>query len=86
MRKLEEFQGELPAKKLVGLWKGAFAEGKDDGEESPPISFDVTRSKEVSAMMRDVGPLDEGFLGRMWRWVEMQTTGEVDRKSEGRSD
>ena len=76
LRRLEEFEGELPAKKLVGLWKGAFAEGKDDGEETPPISFDVTRSKEVSAMMRDVGPLDEVFLGRMWRWVEMQTTGE----------
>ncbi|KAL8913686.1 MAG: hypothetical protein Q9171_001536 [Xanthocarpia ochracea] len=86
LRRLDEFEGELPAKKLVGLWKGASVEGNDDGEESPRISFDVTRSKEVSATMRDVGPLDEGFLGRMWRWVEMQTARDDVGKFEGRSD
>ncbi|KAL8771488.1 MAG: hypothetical protein Q9209_003158 [Squamulea sp. 1 TL-2023] len=72
LQKLEGFEGELPAKKLVGLWKGAFAEG-NDGKEEQPITFDHERSKEVSVTMREVKPLDEEFLGRMWRWVEGQT-------------
>ncbi|KAL8728043.1 MAG: hypothetical protein Q9166_005643 [cf. Caloplaca sp. 2 TL-2023] len=71
--KLEGFEGELPAKKLLGLWKGAFAREKD-GQDNQRITFDVSISQVMSATMRDVKPLDEEFLGRMWKWIHMQTS------------
>ncbi|KAL8779128.1 MAG: hypothetical protein Q9213_007089 [Squamulea squamosa] len=72
LQKLEGCEGKLPAKKLVGLWKGGFAEG-DEGKDEQHVRFDLERSKEVSATMREVKPLGEEFLGRMWRWIEGQT-------------
>lgn len=32
MRRLEAFEGELPAKRLVGLWSWGFGVGKGEGE------------------------------------------------------
>ncbi|KAL8847300.1 MAG: hypothetical protein Q9221_007645 [Calogaya cf. arnoldii] len=110
LSKLEKYEGDIPAKKLVGLWKGAFGmnaensenamnekdgkekgpvggdekdekkeEGKggenngkdkEDGEGEERIEWEMEKAKNMSVMMRDVGPLDGEFLGRMWRWVE----------------
>ena len=73
LARLEAYEGEMPAKKLVGLWKGAFGEGEDKGDgpdEGARMEFELEKAKGMSEMMRDVGALDEGFLGRMWRWVQ----------------
>lgn len=66
LQRLERFEGDLPAKKLVGVWEKAFAGERGGGQ----VVFGVERAKEVSMVMREVGPLDEMFLERMWRWVE----------------
>ncbi|KAL8839469.1 MAG: hypothetical protein Q9176_004465 [Flavoplaca citrina] len=73
LARLEAYEGDVPAKKLVGLWKGAFGEGEDkvDGQdEGTRMEFGMEKAKSMSETMRGVGPLDEGFLERMWRWVE----------------
>lgn len=91
MGRLEAFEDELPAKKLVGLWKGAFGDGKGEGDDGQgggnrPMEFEMERAREMSTTMRDVGPLDGEFLGRMWRWVEEQAAaGEGGGKGHGRS-
>lgn len=73
LARLEAYEGDVPAKKLVGLWKGAFGEGEgkvDGQDEGTRIEFELEKAKSMSETMRGVGPLDEGFLERMWRWVE----------------
>ncbi|KAL8895047.1 MAG: hypothetical protein Q9192_003881 [Flavoplaca navasiana] len=73
LTRLEAYEGDMPAKKLVGLWKGAFGEGEDkvDGQdEGIRMVFEMEKAKSMSERMRGVGPLDEGFLERVWRWVE----------------
>ncbi|KAI4252936.1 MAG: hypothetical protein L6R42_007772, partial [Xanthoria sp. 1 TBL-2021] len=88
--RLEAFGDELPAKKLVGLWKGAFGDGKGEGGdgqggENRPMEFEMERAREMSTTMRDVGPLDGEFLGRMWRWVEEHAAaGEGGGRGDGR--
>ncbi|KAL8805671.1 MAG: hypothetical protein Q9182_001815 [Xanthomendoza sp. 2 TL-2023] len=73
LKRVEGYAGELPAKRLVGLWREAFS-GEGKGKGKGKMVFGVERAKEGSAVMRGVGPLDEGFLGRMWGWV----VGEVE--------
>ncbi|KAL9610369.1 MAG: hypothetical protein Q9204_009084, partial [Flavoplaca sp. TL-2023a] len=73
LARLEAYEGDMPAKKLVGLWKGAFGEGvdKEDGQdEGTRMVVEMEKAKSMSETMRRVRPLDEGFLERMWRWVE----------------
>ncbi|KAL8926702.1 MAG: hypothetical protein Q9208_002776 [Pyrenodesmia sp. 3 TL-2023] len=75
LAKLEAYEGDhLAAKKLVGLWREGFA-GDDDGRGKGGPVFEVQRAKEASAVMRDLKPLDEAMLGRMWGWVEGQVGG-----------
>lgn len=72
LAKLEAYDGDLAAKKLVGLWREGFA-AADAGEKGKGgLVFEVKRAREASAVMRDLKPLDEAMLGRMWAWVEGQ--------------
>ncbi|KAI4125879.1 MAG: hypothetical protein LQ338_004023 [Usnochroma carphineum] len=82
LAKLEAYEGELDAKKLVGLWREGFAadDNDDDGSgegkgKGGGVKFEVGRAREVSGVMRDVGPLRGGMLERMWAWVERQGGG-----------
>ena len=73
LARLEAYEGDVPAKKLVGLWKGSFGEGEDkEGGQNggTRMVFEMERAKSMSKTMRGVGPLGERFLERMWRWVE----------------
>lgn len=78
VRRVEAFEVELPAKRLVGLWRGSFGEGEGDGrgvkegegDGDGRIDFAMERAREMSGVMREVGALDGEFLVRMWRWVE----------------
>ncbi|KAI4177705.1 MAG: hypothetical protein LQ343_000168 [Gyalolechia ehrenbergii] len=73
LERLDKWEGGLPAKKLVGLWREGFRGKEDAGEEGP--KFKIERAKGMSAVMRDVGVLDQEILGRMWGWV----LGQVER-------
>ncbi|KAL9601196.1 MAG: hypothetical protein Q9219_002696 [cf. Caloplaca sp. 3 TL-2023] len=82
LRRLEGWEGDLPAKKLVGLWREAFSRGENDGgedggkdkgkKEGGDAKFEVSRAKAVSAVMQDLKPLDREVLGKMWRWVRAE--------------
>lgn len=76
LAKLEAHEGELSAKKLVGLWRAGFAgsekeEGKQKAKGGPV--FELERARQASAVMRHIKPLDTPMLGRMWKWIEAQT-------------
>lgn len=82
LEKLVSWEGELPAKKLVGLWREGFS-GEEDVDDNGEVSEDgggglkleIEKAKGVSAVMRDVQALDEGILGKMWMWI----LGQVDK-------
>ncbi|KAL8703656.1 MAG: hypothetical protein Q9201_003168 [Fulgogasparrea decipioides] len=109
LEKLEGFEGEVAAKKLVGLWRASYgseaggvgAEGKErqgkgdvsvreeeeerggsedekkmDGKGETngngKLEWQLNATKTVSKVIKDVQPLDDDILGRMWAWVERQ--------------
>ncbi|KAL8677847.1 MAG: hypothetical protein Q9186_005759 [Xanthomendoza sp. 1 TL-2023] len=70
--RVEGWEGDLQAKRLVGVWREGF-EGEEGGGEK--MVFALEKAREGSEVIRGVGPLDEGFLGRMWGWIEGEVVG-----------
>ncbi|KAF2832024.1 acetyl-CoA synthetase-like protein [Ophiobolus disseminans] len=69
VRRLEECEGsEHSAMKLLGLWKEAY--GDIDGEAKPRPLFSMEETKKKIDALRDVQPLDEGYVDRMWDWIQ----------------
>lgn len=69
IKRLEECEGsEHSAMKLLGLWEEAYGNGGGLASKRPMFSIEETR-KEVEAL-RDVRPLDEAYVGRMWDWIQ----------------
>ncbi|KAM0500968.1 hypothetical protein ACHAP8_004689 [Fusarium lateritium] len=78
VKRLEKALGERsvnhPAQALLGLWKESYGLMMDDDmvssktheDESP---FDVSKTREVSATIKDVQPLDRERLIQTWKWV-----------------
>jgi thioester reductase-like protein len=67
--RLEKCEGnEHSAMKLLGLWKGSYGHG--DGEAKPRPQFSMEQTKRKVTALRDVQPLDEGYVNRMWTWIE----------------
>ncbi|KAH7359181.1 hypothetical protein B0T11DRAFT_113000 [Plectosphaerella cucumerina] len=58
-------RGAHASQALLGLWKGMSAE--DVGEATPV--FDVTNTEAAVGAMREVVPLDQERVVKMWRWV-----------------
>ncbi|KAI4118192.1 MAG: hypothetical protein LQ345_001712 [Seirophora villosa] len=99
--RVEAFEGELAARKLVGVWRAGFGDGggdgdgdgdgdgagagvqadgdgvgfedKDDNGDGGAVRFEVERARKVSAVMRDLEPLSEEMMGKMWAWVAGHT-------------
>lgn len=69
---LERCEKDIPAKRLVGLWRDAFSSSSADRDGDGEAGFLLQRTREVSKTMRQVRALDEGVLNRMWGWVERQ--------------
>lgn len=69
VRRLEECEGsEHSAMKLLGLWREAYGSGDGGDKQRPIFSMEKTKSK-VDAL-RDVQPLDEGYVDKMWDWIQ----------------
>jgi thioester reductase-like protein len=72
VRKLEACEGsDHSAMKLLGLWKEAYggaSNGQGDEKQRPKFAMEETKNQ-VKAL-RDVKPLDEGYVDRMWTWIQ----------------
>jgi thioester reductase-like protein len=67
--RLEKCEGnDHSAMKLLGLWKESYGHG--DGEEKPRPQFSMEQTKRKVAALRDVQPLDEAYVNRMWTWIQ----------------
>lgn len=68
VQRLEESGNEHhSAMKLLGLWKDAYGDKKRSFNEQAAFSM-VETTKNLPSM-RDVKPLDEAFVGRIWAWI-----------------
>ena len=68
---------EHSALKLLGLWKEAYAGGESDGGvnevyEGPRKQFDTQETCMRVEALRDVMPLDEDYMGRVWDWIQRE--------------
>jgi thioester reductase-like protein len=76
IKRLEACEGsEHSAMKLLGLWKEAYGAGSgigsdDVGGDKQRAAFDMQDTKRKVDVLRDVKPLDEGYVERMWEWIQ----------------
>lgn len=83
MDKLQEEQPEHPALRLLGLWRGAYgsskgggesvgSKGNDDevnGKKEDRQVFSQKASKIAAPVLKDVGPVNAAYFGKLWRWI-----------------
>jgi thioester reductase-like protein len=60
------------AMKLLGLWKEAYGGGKEksEGEEGRSARFSIEETGKSVEAIRNVRPLDEEYVGKVWEWVQ----------------
>lgn len=73
--RLEGWKGEEhSAMKLLGLWKEAYGNGDKGGgggeDEKQRKQLAMKQTKAKIATLRDVQPLDEGYVEKMWEWIQ----------------
>ncbi|KAI4715286.1 acetyl-CoA synthetase-like protein [Aureobasidium sp. EXF-10727] len=75
--RLEDMQerdgADHPAYKLLDHWKRAYApEHKAEDTSSAPtvLPFDMARTKDAVAVLRDVSPVDEQYFAKIWDWID----------------
>jgi thioester reductase-like protein len=67
--RLEKCEGsDHSAMKLLGLWKDSYVHGAGDASKRP--QFSMVETKRAVGILRDVQPLDEGYVERMWDWIQ----------------
>lgn len=69
LQQLEESDTDHPAKKLLGLWKEAYGNCVQGSSAQRP-QFAMEESKKHVPVLRDVRPLDEAYIQRVWTWVQ----------------
>lgn len=72
--KLESLD-QHPAKSLLGLWRGSFKNSVDRETDRDPTIFDTRNAVSGSFCMRDVGPVDEMLVGKIWHWLQKDKGG-----------
>ncbi|KAJ4183476.1 hypothetical protein NW767_013536 [Fusarium falciforme] len=70
---LKETEGNHPSQALLGLWRQNYCQNNGDectaGESQPVDVFDLSHTQQVSAVMREVKPLDRERVLKTWKWV-----------------
>jgi thioester reductase-like protein len=69
LQRLEDSDVEHPAKKLLGLWKEAYGNGVQSSSSERP-QFAMAESKKRIPALRDIVPLSEAYMQRVWDWVQ----------------
>ncbi|CAD0096493.1 unnamed protein product, partial [Aureobasidium mustum] len=75
--RLEDMQerdgADHPAYKLLDHWKRAYApehKSEDTGSAPTVLPFDMSRTKQSVAVLRDVSPVDEQYFAKIWDWID----------------
>ncbi|KAF1920051.1 hypothetical protein BDU57DRAFT_485934 [Ampelomyces quisqualis] len=71
--RLEKCEGrEHSAMKLLGLWQASYGDGdgNGNGEAKQRPRFSMEETKRKVPVLRDVQPLDEEYVAKMWAWIQ----------------
>ncbi len=69
LQRLEESGSDHSAKKLLGLWKEAYGNGTQESSSQRP-QFAMEKSRRDVPVLKQVQPLDEAYIQRLWEWVQ----------------
>jgi thioester reductase-like protein len=69
LQRLEESDSEHSAKKLLGLWKEAYGSAVPGSSAQKP-QFATEQSRLHVPVLKNVQPLDEAYMHRVWDWVQ----------------
>lgn len=77
---LENLTGEAakhPARKLIGLWKNAYCnddakKSTQEEEKQEEVVFEMVETRNVAPAMRDVKPIGEEQLRKIWTWIDSE--------------
>jgi thioester reductase-like protein len=72
LEKLEKLESH-PAKALIGLWKRAFEVDAEEATKQVTL-FETKNAYDVSQTMRNVYPVDENLVRKIWTWLEGELT------------
>lgn len=64
---LLEQNSQLPAAKLLGLWKDAY--NSEETGEKKEVVFELEETKKAVSVMRNVQPIGHDSFLKMWRWI-----------------
>ncbi|KAH7401932.1 hypothetical protein DE146DRAFT_692008 [Phaeosphaeria sp. MPI-PUGE-AT-0046c] len=73
VERLEKCEGgEHSAFKLLGLWKESYALESGDGDDGAKQvkQFSMQQTKARITVLRDVQPLNEEYVEKMWDWIQ----------------
>ncbi|KAH9860431.1 hypothetical protein J1614_011762 [Plenodomus biglobosus] len=71
IKRLEETEHtHHSALKLLGLWKESYGGSNVSAEPSPRPLFSLEETRKHVPALRDVKPLDEVYMGRVWDWIQ----------------
>lgn len=78
--RLEDMQegdgADHPAYKLLDHWKRAYApehehKSEEDTSSAPTVlPFDMARTKQSVAVLRNVSPVNEQYFAKIWDWID----------------
>lgn len=81
LQKLEKLENH-PARNLSWLWKKNIKSGAGEEKEAKSqITFQTTNAERVSVAMRNVGPVDEDLVRKIWMWLEREMAAEEKVRS-----
>ncbi|KAL2062517.1 hypothetical protein VTL71DRAFT_6783 [Oculimacula yallundae] len=75
LAKLENLD-QHPAQSLLGLWRSNFGNSTDAQDTKIPIVFDTRNAMSASPCMRNIEPVDEKLIEKIWRSLQ-ESTGSV---------
>ena len=87
LENLDEGEVRHPARKLLGLWKSAYAKNAENSSEQVEedvgekveqgndrcnVTWDMTATRAIAPVMRVVQPVSMEQVGKIWRWIERE--------------
>lgn len=90
---LDNLAGEAakhPARKLLGLWREAYCNHDDEdgkskqgtqeqNEREEELTFSMTETRKSAPVMRDVEPISEAQVAKIWGWIDREMMGNGDQ-------
>jgi len=72
--RLDDLKGDAakhPARKLLGLWKNAYIDDRNE-ESRKEVVFAMDQTKKAASVMGNVQPIDEYQFEKIWAWIRRE--------------